>query len=278
MDFIFFGTPRFAEIFLSELLEKGLKPKAVVTNPDRPAGRKKEMTPPAVKMIAEKSGIPVFQPESLTGANLPEAEFGVVAAYGSIVPESVINMFPKGIICVHPSLLPKYRGATPIQTAILNEERETGTTLFLLDKLVDHGPILAQKEMGIAADEDYLSLEEKLARISAELFSEVIGKYVSGKLEPLPQEESKATLTKKFSRDDAFVPADELKNACEGTGATRIYAKIRALNPEPGAWTRVNGKEIKLLEAEMRDGKLVVKTVQPEGKKPYSLNSSSSIF
>ncbi len=278
MDFVFFGTPRFAEIFLSELLEKGLRPKAVVTNPDRPVGRKKELTPPPIKILAEKAGIPVYQPSKLLRDDLPDAKLGVLAAYGSIVPQSIIDSFPKGIICIHPSLLPKYRGATPIQTAILNEERETGTTLFLLDKFVDHGPLLAQEKAEIGTGETYLSLETKLARLSAKLFSEIAEGYVSGKVAPVPQNEAGATLTKKFSREDAFVPADELKNACEGIGGAPIYAKIRALNPEPGAWTRIHEKEIKLLEAEMKDDKLVLKVVQPEGKKPYSLNSSSSIF
>lgn len=270
-NFIFFGTPRFAEIFLGELIENGLTPSMVITNPDRPAGRKKIITPPSVKTLAEGHGITVFQNKSETLNFKLGTSFGLVAAYGLIIPESVIRLFPKGVLCIHPSLLPELRGATPIQTALLENRAETGTTIFLLDKQIDHGAIIAQKKLAITGEDNYATLEEKLAKLSAELFSETIEKYLDGKIVPTPQDEKKATLTKKFSREDAFIEEKELKDAIEGKNSERVSAKIRAFSTEPGTWTIQNGKQIKLLECYILDGKLVLKKIQTEGKKPQTL-------
>ncbi len=274
-QFVFFGTPRFAEIFLSEILKRGFIPSLVICNPDRPAGRKKILTSPPVKALAEKHGIPVLQPENkneLETLNLKlETSFGLVAAYGEIIPTSVIQKFPKGIIGVHPSLLPEFRGATPIQAVLLERKEKTGISLFLLDEKVDHGPTIAQKNVAIGESDDYLSLEKKLALAGADLFVEKIGGYLSGEIKPTLQDESQATYTKKFSREDAFVPEDGLKNALDGRGAEGVCAKIRAFSAEPGAWTIQNGKQVKLLKCEIAGGKLVLKKIQPEGKKPQTL-------
>lgn len=271
-NFAFFGTPRFAEIFLSGILARGFTPSFVVTNPDRPKGRKKEFTPPPVKVLAQKYGLAVLQPEKLSEKFQTDgSEFGVVAAYGNIIPKSAIAAFPKGIIGVHPSLLPELRGATPIQSALLEEKKETGTSLFLLDEKVDHGPVLNTKRVTINNDDDYISLEEKLAKTSAELFLETIEKYLSGEIVPAPQDESKATFTKKFSREDTFVSEDELTQALKGNGAEKVAGKIRAFSAEPGAWTIQNGKQVKLLACRIENGKLKLTKIQTEGKNPQTL-------
>lgn len=276
-NFIFFGTPRFAEIFLREIIQFGFVPRAVITNPDKPTGRKKIITPPLIKTLAEENDIPVFQNKPETFNIELGVSFGLVAAYGRIIPDSVIRLFPKGILCAHPSLLPELRGATPIQTALLENRKETGTTLFLLDKFVDHGAILAQEKITIMENDDYASLEEKLAKLSAKLFSETIGKYIAGEIKPILQNEGEVTLTKKFSRDDAFISEEDLLNAIAGKSAEKVFGKIRAFQTEPGAWTIKNGKQIKLLAAVLENGKLRLTRVQYEGKKPQALSSKESL-
>ncbi len=278
MNYVFFGTPAFAEIIFEKLIKAGMPPALVVTNPDRPVGRKHVMTPPPVKISAEKHGIKVYQPENLSDAKYKiqntKYDFAVLASYGKIIPQEVIDSFFKGIIVVHPSLLPKYRGATPIQSAILNGDGETGTTLILMDGKVDHGPVLAQRKLEFQISNfKFQILHDALADLSAGLLVETLPKFASDEIKPVPQDESRATYTKKFSTEDAFVPEVDLKRAQQEGGdiAALVDRKIRALNPEPGAWTLENGKRMKLLEAEIRDGKLKLKKIQREGGTPIAL-------
>lgn len=277
VPFVFFGTPRFAAIVLSTLLEHGLSPATIVTNPDRPVGRKKIITPPPTKILAQKSNIPILQPESLSHSKfeIQNSKFtlGVLAAYGKIVPKEVIELFPKGIIGIHPSLLPKYRGATPIQNALLEGDAKTGVTLFLTDEQVDHGKIISNAELLISNEDTYLTLEEKLAKLGAELLAQTLPGYLDGTIVPKEQEHAEATFTKKFSTDDAFVPIQDLEAALEGEKekAVRIDRMVRALNPEPGAWTLQNGKRMKLLGSRITEDKLLLTKIQLEGKKPQEL-------
>ena len=272
MNFVYFGTPDFAADILSVLVRAGMAPCAVVTNPDRPAGRKKIMTPSPVKAAALGfgAGIDMLQPEAFDAAFVASlraygAEVGVLAAYGKIVPPEVFNIFPKGIVVVHPSLLPKYRGATPIQSAILSGDPETGTTLFLMDGKVDHGGIIASRAVPIDGIDSYASLAKKLAAASADLLVENLPAYVSGAVVPSAQDEAGASYTKKFATPDAFVDL-------ETTDSEKICRMARALNPEPGAWTMKDGKRMKILEAERgSDGKLILKKIQFEGGKPQAL-------
>ncbi len=279
MNYVFFGTPKFSAIILERLINAGLSPSLVITNPDRPVGRKGVVTPPPVKVLAERYGIPIVQPESLADYRLPTAngQFAVLASYGKIIPKEIIAAFPQGIVVVHPSLLPRYRGATPIQSAILEGEAETGTTLILMDEKVDHGPILASDRLQATRNETYETLHDKLAELSADLLIEIIPKFLKGEIKPAPQNESLATYTKKFSTEDAFVPEAELLKAEKEGGdiATAIDRKVRALNPEPGTWTirQAQGKpqRVKLLEAEIVEGKLKLKKIQKEGGRPVQV-------
>lgn len=267
MNYIFFGTPRFAEIVLKRLIEKGLAPSLIVCNPDRPVGRKKIITSPPTKILAEKNNIPVWQPEKLTAteakAKLREMDVAVVAAYGKIIPKSVLELLPNKFIGVHPSLLPHYRGATPLQTVILDGVEETGVSLFIVDEEVDHGPIVAQCVVPLVT-QTYLELESELAILGAELLIEKLQLFIDGNIKPIPQNETDAKFTKKFETEDARVDFEE-------DTPEIIWRKVRALNPEPGVFTVKNGKRMKILEAQLTDKRLILKKVQFEGDVPKSV-------
>jgi methionyl-tRNA formyltransferase len=278
MNYTFFGTPHFAEILLERLIDAGMPPSLVVTNPDRPAGRKQVLTPPPIKLLAQRNNIPILQPEVLSHSKSEirnsKSDFAVLASYGKIISREIIDLFPKGIIVVHPSLLPKYRGATPMQSVILNGDEETGTTLILMDEKVDHGPVLAQQKLEFPiSNSQFQILHDKLAELSADFLVEIIPKFLDGKIKPVVQDELQATYTKKFSPEDAFVSEADLKKAQQEGGdiAVLVDRKIRALNPEPGTWTLENGKRMKLLEAEIRNGKLKLQKIQREGGTPIAL-------
>ena len=287
MNFIFFGSPNFAAIILAKLINAGFVPAAIICNPDRPVGRKKIVTPPPVKQrimnyeLRIKDRIKILQPEQLDQNFLnslfvilnSKFDFAIVAAYAKIIPKEIIDFFPHGVIGVHPSLLPKYRGATPIQSAILAGEEKTGVTLYLLDEKMDHGQILAKRALGYPiSDIRYPILFKELAELGGDLLVEILPKLVAGKIKPEPQDESLATYTKKFTADDAFLPPEILRFAQNDGGNAAIKAErmIRALNPEPGVWTTKNGKRLKLLEAELDEGKLSLKKTQVAGEKPKS--------
>ena len=278
MNYVFFGTPRFAELVFHELIAAGMPPAAVVCNPDRPVGRRRIMTPPQVKQLAERNGIRVLQPEKLDTAFEQELaalrpDFFVVAAYAKIIPQSVLDIARLGTLGTHPSLLPKYRGASPIQSVLLNGETRTGATIYLMDAKMDHGPILAQDELAIRGNETYLELEGSLAQQAGRLLAKTIPPFFAGTLEPRPQNESDATFTKKFTTENGFVPEHDLAAAESGDAALaeRIDRMIRALDPEPGAWTTREGKRIKLLAARNENGTLRLTRIQREGEKPKEL-------
>ncbi len=269
MRYIFFGTPQFASLVLEKLVNSGFNPLAVVTNPDRPVGRKKILTAPTVKAGIGNT-IKVLQPEVFDDSFIKElklvgADVGVLAAYGKIITKEVIDVFPKGIVVVHPSLLPKYRGATPIQSVILNGEKATGVTLFLMDEQVDHGKIISKSQLSISNDDTYETLLQKLAQLSGDSLVDILLKYLEGKIMPKEQEHSMATYTKKIKTEDGFV--DFKKESPE-----IIWRKVRALNPEPGVWTNWNSKRTKILEANFKNGQLTIKKIQIEGGKPQNSN------
>ncbi len=275
MKYVFFGTPKFAAIILEKLVEAGLTPAALICNPDEPIGRKKILTPPATKrlILDKKINIPIFQPTNLTTASVVNllkqcnADVFIVAAYNKIISEEIINIPKFKTIGVHPSSLPKYRGPSPIQTAILNGGKETGVDLYLIDKEIDHGPVLTSSKCEILDKDGYEALENKLAELGAKLLIEKLPEYLSGKLKTAEQNHSKATFTKKFSTEDGRIDLE--KDSPE-----LIFNKIRALNPDPGVFTffktKSGEKRVKLLEAKILEGKLELLKVQPEGKKPMS--------
>lgn len=292
MKFIFFGTPRFAEIILERLLRAGMPPVALVCNPDRPVGRKKIFTPPPTKRLLLSHGaeipsapseISIFQPENLDDALVHELaaqkpDLCVVAAYAKIIPKAVLDIPRLGTLGVHPSLLPKYRGATPIQSAILNGERETGVTLYVMDEKMDRGPIAAAAPIALnPLITTSQTLMEELAALGAELLLKTIPGFVAGKVKTKPQDKARATYTKKFSAEDGFVPEDDLLAAERGgtagaaEKAAAIVLKVNALGEEPGVWTKYaanRGKRTKLLRAEVQNGALRILRIQEEGGQP----------
>ena len=279
MKYAFFGTPRFAAIILGRLLEADMPPSALVCNPDKPVGRKKVITPPPTKQLVLDIGnkeqrIKVLQPATseellaISDEVFENCDFGVVAAYAQIIPQAVIDKARLGIIGAHPSLLPKLRGASPIQAAILEGYDKTGVSLFMIDKDVDHGSVIAKRELAIG-ENDYTKLEKRLADISADLLLEVLPNFAIGKVELEIQDESSATYTQKYSTDDGYVDFNDLTEAeNNGNGSETLLRKIRALNPEPGVYTFIDEKRTKLLDAEIKEGKLVLKEIQKEGGKP----------
>lgn len=277
MRYVFFGSPEFASIILKRLIDGGYPPIAVITNPDRPQGRKHALTPPPAKVVARENNITVLQPEKLSADvfnDFKDCDLFLVAAYSKIIPEDIISMPRLGTIGVHPSLLPKFRGASPIQYTILAGEKETGTTLFLIDEKVDHGPIFAQKG-GVSVDDKYFNdLTKELADVSAGLLLETLRDIVDGKITPLPQNEAEVTLTKKIKTDDGFVSEEELVSAQSGTSfelAKKINRMIHAFNPDPGVYTIKDGKRMKILKSSIKNGSLRLEIVQWEGKKPVSI-------
>lgn len=273
MKYAFFGSPEFAKIILEKLIATGMPPALVVCNPDKPVGRKKIITPPPTKVVTLKHGIQVFQPESLRIPNicLPMGDkyldFFVVAAYAKIIPAEILKIPKLGIIGVHPSLLPKYRGATPIQSVILNGEKETGVSLYLMDEKMDHGEIIATRVLPIANRVSYETLMRELAEISSNLLIKTIPNFINKKIIPTKQNHAQATFTKKFETIDGLV--DLAKD-----DPMTIDRKVRALNPDPGVYAFINIKSkstrIKLLETSIENGQLKLIKVQLDGKKPTS--------
>lgn len=276
MKYVFFGTPEFAAIILRKLIDAGLPPMAVICNPDQPVGRKKIITAPPTKIIAQKYNIPILQPDRLEIENWKSKiekfggiDFAIVAAYSQIIPKAILESLPAKFLGVHPSLLPKYRGATPIQSAILNGDVKTGVTLYQLDEKMDHGVIIGNKELRIVNYETYESLLKKLAELSAELLIETLPKFIRKEIKPVPQNESEASYTKKFTSQDGYIEEGALRQAQDGENqqaAEMIARKIRALNPEPGVYTLQDNKRVKLLAAEIVNKKLRLKLIQQEGR------------
>jgi len=296
MKYIFFGTPEFAAIVLQRLISAGYVPEAVICNSDELVGRKQILTPPPTKVIAEKNEIRIFQPEKLRGneeflnrlKNL-KPDLAIVAAYGKIIPKEILDIPPFGFLNIHGSLLPAYRGASPIQYAILNGDKETGITIMEVDEKMDHGSILASDKLPIANSDTYDSLSQKLAAMGAELLIKTIPDFISGKIKPVEQEHSEATYTKIIKKEDGKI------NWSKGAG--EIERMTRAFCPWPTAYTFVNLKSqisnLKIIEAEISeknshqigevflthkkelavkcgDGNLIIKKLQLEGGKILS--------
>lgn len=272
--FAFFGTSDIAVWALEELAAAGFVPALVITPPDKKAGRGGELTPPAVKVWAMEKGVDFLQPMTVKGNDefsslLRNSEWDVFVAidYGKILPKEIIDIPRKGTLNIHPSLLPKLRGASPIRTAILEDKRETGVSIMLLDEDMDHGPILSQARIEFTREEGwplpYRALRELLAREGGRLLAETLPEWLSGKITPMPQKHEEATYTKKFEKKDAEINLadDPYKN----------LLKIRAFDENPNAFYfhESGGKKIRVLikDADVQDGKLVLTRVIPEGKK-----------
>src|SRR3989344_2543834 len=288
---IFFGTPEFAVPTLKALHQEGYNIVLVVIQPDKPVGRKGILTPPPVKVLTKELGLEVcqrFDNLKLKTKSL-KPDLGVVVAYGEIIPKDILDLFPLGILNIHPSLLPKYRGPSPIQATILNGDKETGVSIIKLDEKMDHGAKLKTQNLKLKTDDTYVSLSQRLAMAGAQLLIDILPNYLVGKIKPVPQDDARATFTKIITKEDGRINWQK--------SAEEIERQIRAYAPWPGCFSEfvVNGKKInvKIIEAihelplqddnqtnigqfsiqngqlfvQCGHGALLIEKIQPEGKK-----------
>ncbi len=246
MKIIFFGTPDFAVPILRKLANSNYEIVAVVTRPDKPAGRKQEPLPSPVKVLAKKLKLKVFQPKVLEIGNwkleTPSADLFIVASYGKIIPKEILDLPKFGALNTHPSLLPKYRGPSPIQSTILNGDTETGVTIIKLDAELDHGEIVASEKLQMRSDRvTYGQLHDELAEIGAKLLVEVLPKYIKGEINLATQDHSKTTFTKIITKEDARINWQK--------SAEEIDRLVRAYEAWPIAWTTLEGKRLKIYDA-----------------------------
>lgn len=274
LNFAFFGTPFVASQTLDILKTNGYIPSIIITSPDKPAGRGLHMTPSPVSIWAEKNNIPCLKPEKITPEfisslydGLPRESapinLNVVVAYGKILPENLINLPKLGTINIHYSLLPKYRGASPVEATLLNGDNTTGVSIQKMAYKLDSGPILASREVPVGIDETKEELKNKLINLGGNLLCEILPNLLDGNIIQKPQNESSAIFCKKINKEDGELNLDNdpLQN----------YNKYRAFYGWPGVYffTQKNEKKIriKIKEAVYENNQFTIKRVTPEGKK-----------
>jgi methionyl-tRNA formyltransferase len=254
MRLIFMGTPEFAVPSLRNLIKAGHEIIAVFTQPDRPVGRKQVVTPPPVKVFAAEHGLVIHQPTKIKTAEaqdrfeplFKQADAGVVAAYGRILPGWMLNAPRHGCVNVHSSLLPKYRGAAPINWAIARGERETGVTIMRMDAGLDTGPLLLLRATAIGDEETAAELTPRLAEMGAGLLVEALGKIERGEIDPRPQNDAEATLAPILKREDGEV--DWTMSSAE------IFNRLRGFAPFPGCYTFFDGRRLEIVKARVEPG------------------------
>ncbi len=244
---LFMGTPAFALAALQGLVQGGWPAIGVVTQPDRPQGRGRTPAPPPVKLLAEQFGLPVFQPEKVRDPAFLETfrrlapDLVIVAAFGQILPSEIIHGPKLGCINIHPSLLPKYRGAAPINRALMGGEEKTGVTIMQMDEGVDSGAILLQEETTIGPEENFGQLHDRLAVMGADLLRMALAMLLSGTLLPCPQDHRLATAAPRIGREDVRIDW--------GKDCRQIVWLIRGLSPVPCAHTLFGGKQLRIFAA-----------------------------
>lgn len=247
---ILFATPEFAIPTLKALYaDDKYEIILVVTQPDKPQGRKQILTPSPIKILAQEYNLNVFQPinlkkeESIQYLKKFFPDLIIVVAYGKIISQEILDIPIHKSINIHPSLLPLYRGPSPIQTAILNGDKKTGVTIMIIDQLMDHGPILAQEEIILNPNDNAQDLHDQLAKKGANLLLKTIPKYLKKEIFPQEQNHRQATLSKILTREDGLINWQKK--------ATEIFNQIRAFTPWPGAYTFLQDKRIKIIKANL---------------------------
>ena len=247
MRVVYIGTPAYAVTPLAALLESGHSVVGVVTQPDRPAGRGRGLLPPPVKVYAESRGLRVLQPATLRDASAQadirslEPDVIVVAAYGLILPRGVVEAPPLGCVNIHPSLLPRHRGPSPVAFTILEVDETAGVSLMLLDRGTDSGPVLAQEERPSQAQDTTETLTDELFQRGAELLARVLPAYGRGEISPVPQDDDRATYARKLTKEDGAIRWE--------LPAVALWRQVRAFTPWPGSYTRWRGGLLKVVEA-----------------------------
>jgi len=261
---VFFGSPAFAVPSLAALLDAGHELTLVVSQPDRPAGRGRQLSPPPVAAFARAHGLPLWQTSRLRGAEVEarlralHVDAMALAAFAALVPANLLALTPAGILNVHPSLLPRWRGAAPIQAALLAGDAQTGVSIMRLVEALDAGPLLLQQRLPIADADDYLTLEDRLAQLGAEMLVTALEQVAQGTAVLRSQDEALATYSQRIARDDARIDWREPAEA--------IWRQVRAYRGWPQAFTTWQSTSVKLLrtapEAEP-SGSAVPGTVLP---------------
>lgn len=272
----FFGTPEIAVFILEELEEAGIIPDLIITNPNALVGRKQILTPPPVKDWANSKNIPTLQPQSLKAEIFKENirkttwDLFIVAAYGKIIPKDILDLPKFGTLNIHPSLLPKFRGASPIRSAILQDEKDTGVTIMLMDEKMDHGPIIAQEKTPNLRDNWPLSgtdLDKIMAKHGGELLAKILPDFLSKKITPQEQNHNEATFCQKISKSDGELKINPL-NLPKGKEAYEVLLKIKAFAGWPETYFIFNNKRFKVKQANLdSEGFLQIERIVPEGKK-----------
>ncbi len=247
MRIVFLGSGAFAIPCFEELLDSGHDVAALVTQPDRGKGRGKALAPPPLKPVAQARGVPVLQPRRVRDEEAQDAlrrlgpELQVVVAFGQILPRSVIDIAPRGTVNVHASLLPRLRGAAPIQWAIAGGETTTGVSTMLIDEGLDTGPVLLRRPIAIRAEETAADLEPRLARLGADVLAETVRGLADGLLEPTPQDPAQATLAPLLRKEDGRLDWERT--------AHDLDCRIRGFHPWPGSFTSLGGRTLKVRRA-----------------------------
>jgi methionyl-tRNA formyltransferase len=250
MRLVFLGTPAFAVSTLEQIVAAGHEVLLVVTQPDRPRGRGRETAAPPVKEAAIRLGLPVYQPERVRRPEAMERlrslapEIMVVVGYGQIIPQAIINLAPRGIVNVHGSLLPKYRGAAPIQWAIANGETRTGITTMQIDAGLDTGDMLLKAETEIAPGENAIELSKRLAGMGARLLVETLDGLLARTIVPVQQNSSEATYAPILKKEDGLIDWSQ--------PALVIHNRVRGFQPWPGAYTRFRGQTLDIWKSRCR--------------------------
>ena len=279
INFTFFGSSLFSIYALDELFRLGFVPYCIVTTPDKPQGRKLTITPNVVKSWAIEHKIKVYDPEKIdakfikklegeiSDSNIASNHLFVVASFGKILPKDLIDMPVRGTLNIHPSLLPQYRGASPLQTAILNDTKKTGITIIRIDEQMDHGPIVAQKIIDIAKNigewPTYEVFEQTMAEEGARLLASILPDWASGKIKEVAQDHQSASYTKKISKDDGLIDIlDDPYTNFRKTQAYHLWPQTYFLIDKDGKKLKV-----KITVASFSGGELKIEKVIPEGSK-----------
>ena len=299
MKIVFFGTPDYVMPVLTSLHRKfvtgpGKSPiVAVVTQSPKPTGRKQVLSYSPVDRWAHDHKIDTYYQASELVDNKVVADIGVLASYGQIIPQNVIDLFPQGILVIHPSLLPQFRWASPIPAALITNTNPTGITIIKMNEKFDKGPIVSQVKEDVLPDDTTESLRQRLFEKSAKVMIELFEPYLTGKIRLKPQTDEGASYARLVKKEDALVPTEVLAATLKGEvantewlisfmsnysltpNAESVERFIRAMKPWPVAWTKIkiaedNEVRVKLLQAHLEDSKLVLDEVQMEGKTPVS--------
>lgn len=295
----YFGSPNFAADFLKKLItdttiNQLIEVRLVITQSDQPVGRKQILTPTPVKQVALKHNLEIHDLKLIENFKLKIKNFDLclVYAYGDLIPKELLDQPKYGFWNIHPSLLPKYRGPSPIATPLINGDKITGVTIIKMDEEIDHGPIISQEKLTIAQNDSRPDLENKLTDLGFIMFKGIVKNVFLGskatpeslfdsgqaRMTTISQQHQSATFTKKLSKQDGFIEFENLKLKIKNSPEV-LYNLFRGLSPWPGIWTSLpNDKRLKITDLSLVDGKLIINKVQLEGKNEVDFETFNKAY